>query len=306
MRACSTGRAAAGRLLSAMSSCSGSGAAFSAVLVPLGRELVALTLPRARKRGESCSRLVEIRCLLIVEDLVHVIGHDGREHVQHLMPFIAGSKEPRRGLPNLRRIVGPELVSDDLVHRQVKSRVDRRTIHVDLGQAGCDCPMQFGVLSEDQHPPVVFVVRIQEREVDAVKLPGCTGHCERASIVAGHARTLPGRGLRHVTDCSADNPRATCVAAWCSGTLWPEPGPLLISGDRVAVELRARSGGKVSLVADFFTPRDGKIARLAIYSGLPIPPSSDPTPDTWQSHESARISRSGLDSLMPLRRARIG
>jgi hypothetical protein len=29
--------------------------------------------------------------------------------------------------------------------------------------------------------------------------------------------------------------------------LWPEPGPLIVSGDRVAVELRARSNGAVSL-----------------------------------------------------------
>ena len=53
--------------------------------------------------------------------------------------------------------------------------------------------------------------------------------------------------------------------------LWPEPGPLLVSGDRVAVELRARSNGQVSLVGDFFTLRDGKISRLAIYMGAPVP-----------------------------------
>jgi aldehyde dehydrogenase (NAD+) len=53
--------------------------------------------------------------------------------------------------------------------------------------------------------------------------------------------------------------------------LWPEPGPLLISGDRVAVELRALSNGQMSLVGDFFTLRDGKISRLAIYMGAPEP-----------------------------------
>jgi ketosteroid isomerase-like protein len=51
--------------------------------------------------------------------------------------------------------------------------------------------------------------------------------------------------------------------------LYPEPGELIVSGYRVAVELRARSNGTWSWVGDFFTLRDGKIARLAIYAGPP-------------------------------------
>ena len=51
--------------------------------------------------------------------------------------------------------------------------------------------------------------------------------------------------------------------------LWPEPGPLLIDDDHVAVEIRLRMNGNVSLVADFFTLTDQKISRLAIYSGPP-------------------------------------
>ena len=53
--------------------------------------------------------------------------------------------------------------------------------------------------------------------------------------------------------------------------LWPEPGRLLVNDDRIAVELRARANGTVSLMADFFTLRDGKISRLAIYTGPPDP-----------------------------------
>ncbi len=49
--------------------------------------------------------------------------------------------------------------------------------------------------------------------------------------------------------------------------LWPEPGPLLVDGDRVAVEIRLRMNGTVSLVGDFFTITDGKISRLAVYTG---------------------------------------
>jgi ketosteroid isomerase-like protein len=49
--------------------------------------------------------------------------------------------------------------------------------------------------------------------------------------------------------------------------LWPEPGPLIVDGDRVAVEIRLRMGGAITLVGDVFTLADGRIARVAIYSG---------------------------------------
>jgi hypothetical protein len=49
--------------------------------------------------------------------------------------------------------------------------------------------------------------------------------------------------------------------------LWPEPGPLLVDGERVAVEIRLRMNGRVTLVADVFTLADGLIRRLAIYTG---------------------------------------
>ena len=53
--------------------------------------------------------------------------------------------------------------------------------------------------------------------------------------------------------------------------LWPEPGPLLIGSDRVAVEIELRMNGKVSLVGDFFTLTGNQISRLAVYSGPPVP-----------------------------------
>jgi ketosteroid isomerase-like protein len=51
--------------------------------------------------------------------------------------------------------------------------------------------------------------------------------------------------------------------------LWPEPGPLIVDGERVAVEIRLRMNGKVSLVGDFFTLRNGRIERLLICNGPP-------------------------------------
>jgi ketosteroid isomerase-like protein len=57
--------------------------------------------------------------------------------------------------------------------------------------------------------------------------------------------------------------------AFAIADLWPEPGPLVVDGDRVAVEIRLRMNGKVSLVGDFFTLAGGRIARLVIYNGPP-------------------------------------
>jgi ketosteroid isomerase-like protein len=53
--------------------------------------------------------------------------------------------------------------------------------------------------------------------------------------------------------------------------LWPEPGPLLVDDDRVAVEIRLRMNGNTTLVGDFFTVAGGKISRLVIYNGPPAP-----------------------------------
>jgi ketosteroid isomerase-like protein len=47
----------------------------------------------------------------------------------------------------------------------------------------------------------------------------------------------------------------------------PHPGPFLIEGDRLAVEIELHRDGEVHGFADFFTIRDGKIERLVIYSG---------------------------------------
>jgi ketosteroid isomerase-like protein len=49
--------------------------------------------------------------------------------------------------------------------------------------------------------------------------------------------------------------------------LWPDPGPLIVDGDRVAVEIRLRMGGTTTLVGDVFTLAHGRIARVAIYNG---------------------------------------
>ncbi len=55
--------------------------------------------------------------------------------------------------------------------------------------------------------------------------------------------------------------------AFTVADLWPDPGPLIVDGDRVAVEIRLRIGGTTTLVGDVFTLAGGRIARVAIYTG---------------------------------------
>jgi ketosteroid isomerase-like protein len=51
--------------------------------------------------------------------------------------------------------------------------------------------------------------------------------------------------------------------------LRPTPGPYLVDGDRLAVEIDLFVGGSHNLVADFFTFRGDKISRLVIYGLAP-------------------------------------
>ena len=49
--------------------------------------------------------------------------------------------------------------------------------------------------------------------------------------------------------------------------LWPDPGPVVADGDRIAVEIQLRMNGATSAVADFFTFAGAFITRLVIYAG---------------------------------------
>ncbi|XVQ09642.1 nuclear transport factor 2 family protein [Spirillospora sp. CA-255316] len=54
-----------------------------------------------------------------------------------------------------------------------------------------------------------------------------------------------------------------------AGAMAPTPRPLIVDGENVAVEIDlVTNGGQVTL-GDFFTIRDGKIQRLAIYTLTP-------------------------------------
>jgi ketosteroid isomerase-like protein len=49
--------------------------------------------------------------------------------------------------------------------------------------------------------------------------------------------------------------------------LRPTPGPFVVDGNRVAVEIDLLMGGRRTAVGDFFTVEDDKIKRLVIYFG---------------------------------------
>lgn len=55
--------------------------------------------------------------------------------------------------------------------------------------------------------------------------------------------------------------------AFTASDLLARPGPLLVSGERVAVEIVLQIHGQRSRVADVFEIRAGRIERLAIYLG---------------------------------------
>ena len=47
----------------------------------------------------------------------------------------------------------------------------------------------------------------------------------------------------------------------------PHPGPILIVDDVVAVEIEAHHGNEIHEMSDFFTIKNGKVIRLAVYQG---------------------------------------
>ena len=51
----------------------------------------------------------------------------------------------------------------------------------------------------------------------------------------------------------------------------PHPGPLMAIGDRIAIEIDAHHRDYIDEVSDFFTIKNGKITRLAVYSGRKRP-----------------------------------
>ena len=55
------------------------------------------------------------------------------------------------------------------------------------------------------------------------------------------------------------------TTAFTLDDLSPSPGPFVVAGDRLAVEITLQMAGSTHRVADFFEIRDGLVQRLVIY-----------------------------------------
>ncbi len=65
-----------------------------------------------------------------------------------------------RRLPYLRRRVVPQLLGNDLMHRQVQPRIDRAVAEIDLLEALLKRTLEFGVLSTDRHRTDIWIDEI--------------------------------------------------------------------------------------------------------------------------------------------------
>jgi ketosteroid isomerase-like protein len=100
-----------------------------------------------------------------------------------------------------------------------------------------------------------------EAYFDAIRARDASG---LASLFSADASLVTAAGTFHGRDAIESFYRDL---AFLVEDLYPEPGPLVIDGDRVAVEIRLRMNGSVSMMSDFFTLGDGVITRLVIYTG---------------------------------------
>lgn len=107
-----------------------------------------------------------------------------------------------------------------------------------------------------------------------------------ASVATRYFAAIRARDVEAIRSCFADdseliNAAGTVVGrdaiaefyaktAFAFGDLEPHPGPYILDGDRLAVEIDLRMAGRSNRVADVFEIRDGLIHRLAIYM-MPTP-----------------------------------
>ena len=70
----------------------------------------------------------------------------------------------------------------------------------------------------------------------------------------------------------------------------PSPGPFIRTGNMVAFEIDVRHGNEMHKVSDFFTFKNGKVQRLAVYQG-PIRKVGEPLRDYTRKPRNARKKR---------------
>jgi hypothetical protein len=85
-----------------------------------------------------------------------------------------------------------------------------------------------------------------------------------AACFADDAELVTNTGTYHGRDAIGGFYRDTLLQA---DDVRPAPGPLVVDGNRVAVEIDLLRGGRHIAVGDFFTIDAGKISRLVIFFG---------------------------------------
>jgi hypothetical protein len=123
-----------------------------------------------------------IERLLLGHGPVNILGDQFHYHVHHVVPAVAEPGQPLNCLPRLGRVVGQQLVRDHSVQRDVQPRVHR------LAAGGNDLfmplerPCHSGVLCLEQEPALVFVVRIQQLQVEPSIGAMPSGYCPRPPV----------------------------------------------------------------------------------------------------------------------------
>jgi hypothetical protein len=113
------------------------------------------------------------------------------------MAIVALCKQAFRRAPYLRGIIGPDLIRHDLVHCDVQPGVDHLAADVKVTSV-IEGLSHFRMLCLDQDPALVFIGRVEHRQIDAIDLTG-----------SGRADKAPSFGLAHSRDGSAilDQPK---------------------------------------------------------------------------------------------------
>ena len=154
--------------------------------------------------------------------------------MQHFVALVAGLHQTFRCVPHLRRLVGQELVGDDLVHREVELRAHHSAVMVDLVSSGLDGGTQFGVLGQDQDRAVVLVVGIEEAELYTVELAAEGWHGEDTPLVMAHTANA---SERH-----SNASRSTAPTSWQASGSPPDTAKNLLVTRQPAPYLGNRSG----------------------------------------------------------------
>ena len=133
-------------------------------MAPCRRPAHAVPLPSARQLLERRDVLRTVIGPLLVPRFPDLSGDGTGEHVQDLVAFVAGVKQSCCGVPDLGWRVIPQLRRDNLVHRDVQTRVDRRAPNVDLPQAGVERLLELRMLAPDHERTDVRIRELLELE----------------------------------------------------------------------------------------------------------------------------------------------